>query len=216
MTLILASSSPRRRQLIQLMQLPLRIQSADVDERTILVTDPADNAVRTAELKARAIADEVEQATWVIGSDTNVALNGKIFYKPEDAGDAREMLQQLRGNVHQVHTGIFIVHSKTGESAEIVSTSHVQMREYSDQEIAAYIASGDPFDKAGAYSVQHPIFAPVMAIDGCYSGVVGLSLCALQTVLERVGLIGNRPIADWCQRHHHYAPDLSSLFLADR
>lgn len=214
--LVLASSSPRRQQLIQLMQLPLRIQVAEVDERTIVIADPSENAVRTAELKARAVANKLDVATWVIGSDTNVALDGKIFYKPEDARDARTMLQQLRGNIHQVHTGIFIVHSQTGESAEIVSTSHVQMRDYTDSEIDAYIATGDPFDKAGGYSIQHPLFAPVVAIDGCYSGVVGLSLCALQTLLEKVGLAGNRPIFDWCQRHHFYTADLYSLILAYR
>jgi septum formation protein len=201
--LILASASPRRQAMIRLFGWPVQVWPADVDE-TVQHPDPAVYVRQTARLKAETITPQAPADAVIIAADTTVALDGQILGKPADATEARAMLQGLRGRTHQVHTAI-VVHNKTnGRTAEDVATVNVPMRDYSDAEIEAYIASGDPFDKAGGYAIQHPVFRPVANLADCYAAVVGLPLCHLANALRHVGVPPITNIAAACQTHHHY------------
>lgn len=185
--LILASQSPRRRQLIKLLEHRVHTTTAAVDEESVTHPDPAYNAVETARLKARAVAPSFGNGI-VIAADTIVAVDGEILGKPEDVQQARATLRRLRGCVHQVHTGLDLIDTASGRELASVCTTRVTMRDYSNEEIEAYIASGDPFDKAGAYAIQHTTFDPVDDIEGCYANVVGLPLCRLKSALEELGV----------------------------
>jgi septum formation protein len=195
--LILASASPRRRELIQQLALPFAVQVADVDEDSVTDPDPATNAVQTARLKATAVTHyRQSQAAAaargadgvIVAADTTVAIDGAMLNKPAHEDDAWRMLRLLRGRTHQVHTGLVVVNLSTGQTVQAVASVAVTMRAYSDKEIAAYIATGDPLDKAGAYAIQHPLFRPVARLDGCYTAVVGLPLCHLACALIQVGV----------------------------
>lgn len=187
MLLTLASQSPRRRQLIQLLGHPVEICVADVDESSITEPDPARNAVETAVLKATYIATHHPGKEMIIAADTIVALGQRMLGKPRDAAEAQQMLTDLRDGQHQVHTGLVMLDGRSGRIETGVTTAVVTMRRYSQAEIAAYVASGDPMDKAGAYAIQHPIFQPVERLDGCYMAVVGLSVCDLIRLLDALG-----------------------------
>jgi MAF protein len=175
---------------------PVQVRVAGVDESSVDDPDPARNVVETARLKAEAVADAFTGEGVIIAADTEVVLQGKILGKPADEGDAACMLRQLRGRAHQVHTGIVVCTRPEGQAVTAVSTTEVMMRDYSDAEIAAYVASGDPLDKAGAYAIQSATFRPVAALNGCYTGVVGLSLCRLAQALQEAGVPVSLPVAD--------------------
>lgn len=194
--LILASASPRRQALIHLLGYPVEVRVADVDELSVTDPDPASNVVETARLKAEAVAASVTGAGVIIAADTEVALDGQLLGKPAGAADATRMLQQLRNRTHQVHTGIVVCPLPDGKMATTVSTTGVTMRDYTDAEITAYVASGDPLDKAGAYAIQSASFHPVACLDGCYTGVVGLSLCRLRQALQAMGVLVSLDVAD--------------------
>jgi MAF protein len=211
--LILASASPRRRSLIQLLGLPVRITTADVDEEQVTDPDPAINAVETARLKAVTVANTVTDDAIVIGADTIVALGQTILGKPVDAAEAISMLQQLRGRAHHVHTGIVLIRAQTGETVSDVATVAVPMRAYTDAEIEEYVATGDPMDKAGAYAIQHPGFAPVLSLSDCYAGVVGLPLCHLTRALRRMGVSVSADIATACQQATAYRCSVYQHYL---
>ena len=211
--LILASASPRRQELIQLFGLPIRIQSADVDEGAIREPDPARMVVATARLKADWVAARQPEPALVIGSDTTVALDSQVLGKPADNAEARRMLQALRGRTHQVHTGVVIVDSGTGRSHADVATVDVPMRAYTDAEIETYIASGDPLDKAGAYGIQHAGFRPVDELTGCYAGVMGLPLCHLARLLRQFQVPVIPSIAATCQAHNEYECRVFTMIL---
>ena len=194
MQIILGSGSPRRRQLIERLGLEnVILRRADVDEESVSGETPAEDALATARLKVDAIVAELlaegETDFVVIGVDTNVALGQRLLQKPQDEAEALAMLQALRGTVHQVHTGI-VVRRFDGIAAAAGSTSDVFMREYTDQEIVDYIATGDPMDKAGAYAIQHPTFAPVARWEGGYAGIMGLCLATTARLLGDVGIEG--------------------------
>lgn len=186
--LTLASQSPRRRQLIQLLGYPVDICVADVDESSVMQPDPARNAVETAVLKATHIATHHPEQAMIIAADTIVALGGRMLGKPRDAAEATQMLTDLRDRQHEVHTGLVVWDGRSGQMTTRVTTAVVTMRPYTDVEIADYVASGDPMDKAGAYAIQHPVFQPVADLRGCYTAVVGLSICELLRVLGALGL----------------------------
>ena len=183
--LVLASTSPRRRALLGLLGLPFTVVTPDVAEEPLPGETPPDTARRLARLKALAVAQAHADAV-VIASDTVVALGAQQLAKPVDAEDAARMLRALRGPLHAVYSGVAVVWA--GQVWDSVVETRVQMRDYTDAEIAAYVASGDPLDKAGAYAVQHPVFAPVARLDGCYANVVGLPLCEVQRLLRAAGV----------------------------
>ena len=191
MRLILASQSPRRQQLIQLLGYPVVVQVADVDESSVMEPDPAVNAVETAVLKATTIAHRLhnqQERAFIVAADTIVALDGGMLGKPVDAAAAAHMLAVLRSRQHEVHTGLVVLDVRSGQMVQRVNTAVVTMRNYTDAEIAAYIASGDPLDKAGGYAIQHPVFQPVADMVGCYLAVMGLSICELVRVLDELNV----------------------------
>lgn len=216
-TLILASASPRRRELIQLLGLPYEIMTADVDESSVTHPDPAINVVETARLKADAVAARLSrQDAIIVAADTTVAIEGEMLNKPADAAEAGRMLRRLRGRAHQVHTGIVLRHMGTGAVVTDMASVDVPMRNYSDAEIAAYVATGDPLDKAGAYAIQHAGFAPVAHLADCYAAVVGLPLCHLARALRRLGGIDLPHVPARCQQHHRYDCPVHARILPHR
>ena len=197
--LVLASASPRRRALIQLLDVPYEVATADVDEDRITDPDPAVNVMRTAALKARTVAQRLTGDVVVIGADTTVAAAGRMLNKPRDSAEARAMLRALRGRVHQVHTGLALLHVGTDRMMTDVTTVDVPMRAYTDEEIEAYIETGDPLDKAGAYAIQHAGFRPVAQLHGCFAGVMGLGLCHLTRSLRALGIAVAANVPAACQ-----------------
>lgn len=179
--MILASASPRRRELLAALDVAFEARPSDVDETPLPGETPLDTQHRITLLKARAANCDHDI---VIAADTTVLLDGEMLNKPADADEARRMLRRLRGRAHEVQSCL-VVKRGTQETMEIVS-SLVVMRDYTDDEIEAYIATGDPFDKAGAYAVQHPGFHPVAEIRGCPLNVIGLPLCALRRQLPHL------------------------------
>jgi MAF protein len=211
--LILASNSPRRRELISLFGWPFTVLPADIDESRKADESPIDYVRRLACEKAQAIA--ARETGLVIAADTIVADGDELLGKPVDEDDARRMLGQLRGRTHQVYTGIAVINTETGESVDDVCRTDVPMRQYSDEEIEQYIATRDPMDKAGAYAIQHPGFHPVEGLAGCYASVMGLPLCHLMAGLRKLGF---QPVADLparCQAWLAYdCPVFSSILGA--
>ena len=191
--LILASQSPRRRQLITLLNYPITCTAAQVNEDSITDPKPTLNVIETARIKAKAISKQLDKNTanrdtWIISADTTVAVDDMMLNKPANANEAKQMLQTLRGRNHDVHTGIVLLNPHSGQQVADVHTAVVTMRDYTDGEIDTYIATGDPFDKAGAYAIQHPQFRPVSHLDGCFMGVMGLSICHLIQLMNQVNV----------------------------
>jgi septum formation protein len=201
-SLILASNSPRRSELLRLLGLSFEVYPADIAEVQAPGEPPVDYVLRLARHKAAASADD--QPGLVIAADTTVVDGDKLLEKPADPADARRMLQQLRGRVHQVYTGIAILDVDTRRSYDAVCCTQVPMRDYSDAEIDAYIATGDPLDKAGAYGIQHAGFHPVKGLSGCYASVMGLPLCHLLVGLQTFVVDIPSGLPDRCQTYLNY------------
>ena len=209
--LILASNSPRRKELIQLGRWIFRILPADVDE-TPLEGEAADRYVlRLAQEKAQAVADQAAPGEWIVAADTTVADETLILGKPQDAAEALSMLLGLRGRVHQVYTAVAVFDPHSGRMRTELAATDVPMRSYSRQEVQAYIATGDPFDKAGSYAIQHPEFRPVEALSGCYANVVGLPLCHLARALKSFGWPTVPDLPQRCQTYLQYDCTVYSL-----
>ena len=173
--LVLASVSPRRRQLLTLLGIPFIARGAAVDESQLDGETPTDLVVRVSRAKAYAMR-AVRRDELVVAAYTVVVLDGQILGKPRDAGEAAAMLSRLRGRSHLVYTGVSVWQPATWRMINELASSVVWMRDYTDAEIEAYVATGDPLDKAGAYAIQHRGFAPVDRIEGCWLTVMGLSL----------------------------------------
>lgn len=198
--LILASSSPRRQHLLALSGWTFNVSPADVDETPIHGEEPDQYVLRVAEEKARAIKENYSHDQIIIAADTTVAHQGKILGKPVDSAEARQVLQSLRNQSHQVYTGISIYDPATDHFISDLATTDVPMRNYSDDEIDSYILTGDPFDKAGSYAIQHPEFRPVDQLEGCYANVVGLPLCHLLRNLEKLDIQSQTDLPIACQK----------------
>ena len=185
--LVLASGSPRRKQLLSLLGLPFVIRAAHVDEEPHDGEAPEEMVVRVARAKAVAVIG-IRPDELVISADTTVALDGKALGKPVDAEDAARMLRDLRGRSHTVFTGVVLWHPQTQRMTTALGESRVWMRDYSEKDLRDYVESGDPLDKAGAYAIQHPDFDPVARVEGCWLNVMGLPLCHLARALASAGL----------------------------
>lgn len=185
--LVLASGSPRRRQLLSLLGLPFVIKAAGVDEQPLDGESPIELVTRVSQAKARAVSD-VRPDELVVAADTIVVLDGRVLGKPVDPADAVRMLQDLRGRAHLVYSGVSVWHPASDRLVYELAESQVWMRAYSDAEIERYVESGDPMDKAGAYGIQHAGFDPVARVEGCWLSVMGLPLCHLQRALEACGI----------------------------
>ncbi len=179
---VLASASPRRRELLKLLDVDFESVSMNADEARVETESAPAMVERLSRLKANAAHENFPDAL-IVAADTDVELDGAILGKPRDANEAREMLNALRGRAHNVFTGLTLARDEKRET-ELVHT-RVSMRDFSDSEIDAYIASGDPFDKSAGYAVQHENFRPVAGVEGCFANVMGLPLCRLYHALAR-------------------------------
>ncbi len=226
--ILLASASPRRHELLGALGFQFAVIPAEVDESSWSGEAPAELAVRLAASKALAVAGTHHDAL-VIAADTLVVMDGDVLGKPADAGEAAGMLRRLRGREHQVMTGLALADPTAGQILMQLATTGVEMRPYSQAELEAYVATGDPLDKAGGYAIQHAVFAPVARLADCYANVVGLPLCHLVRGLRLLGIeaprhplvacpyavehggcpwsepILDEPVARWA-RHHSAAP----------
>jgi septum formation protein len=185
--IILASGSPRRRELLSQLGVPFSVVVSDVPEDLDASLSPVEQAVALAERKARAVAATVERGL-ILGADTIVVLDGDILGKPVNDADARRMLRRLSGRPHEVITGVALVDAASGGSRSAAVTSTVHVRSLADEEIAAYVASGEPRDKAGAYAIQGLGATLIDRHDGSYTNVVGLPLDEVVALLREAGL----------------------------
>lgn len=183
-SLILASSSPRRKELLENLQFPFEVSSSDVDESFDPVLTPGEIVMELSSRKAKAVSKEYP-ASFVIGADTIVVLEGHVLGKPKDRAEAISMLQKLSGKTHSVFTGVSIV-APEKEKTFYVKTD-VVFWELTDEEIHSYISTGEPFDKAGAYGIQGFGSALVKEIAGDYFAVVGLPVSRTVRELRNVG-----------------------------
>jgi len=179
--LILASSSPRRRELMTQAGFTFDVLASNIDETRHSGESPIDYVQRLALEKASAVAALHPNAI-VLGADTTVVLEGEVMNKPTDLADAERMLQALSGKTHQVHTGLAVVTASSRRSH--VETTDVIFREITPAELATYLASGDAFDKAGAYGIQGYAARWIPRIEGDYFNVVGLPLSAVVDLLD--------------------------------
>ncbi|MCP5326271.1 MAG: septum formation inhibitor Maf [Oceanospirillaceae bacterium] len=183
--LVLASSSPRRRELLQQIGVEFEVRVNPVDETPLAAEKPADYVRRLAIIKAQASV-QADDTRPVLGADTTVVCNGEILGKPANLGDAKRILGMLSGRAHQVMTAIALVQGEQIQS-EVVVTD-VVFRNLSDAEIEAYWATGEPSDKAGAYGIQGKGAVFVARIEGSYSAVVGLPLAETAALLTKSGV----------------------------
>jgi septum formation protein len=187
--LILASQSPRRKYLLEQAGLRFRVIPSPFDESTVPASDPDDYVRSLAQGKAKAVAG-MHPRSWIIGADTIVASGGRLLGKPGSPEDAHGMLVQLSGRTHQVYTGFCIYHHGNHRHFTHAVRTDVTFKELSPQEIAWYIRTGEPFDKAGAYAIQGMGTFLVRRINGSYSNVVGLPVCEVVEILIREGIMG--------------------------
>jgi septum formation protein len=184
--LILASASPRRRALLAELGVPFQVVVGYVPEELNSEVDVETQAVMLAARKAHAVAPGLTEGL-VLGADTIVSIEREMLGKPRDDADATHMLRLLSGHEHQVVTGVALVDAATGAAQSTAVTSAVHMRTLSDAEIAAYIMSGEPCDKAGAYAIQGLGRSLIDYFGGCYTNIVGLPLCAVAALLTDAG-----------------------------
>jgi septum formation protein len=185
--LVLASASPRRRELLARLGLPFEVAPAELDESVHPGESAPDYARRVALAKARAVAAGASDAL-VLGADTTVVLDGAALGKPASEAEARAFLLRLRGRRHEVITALALVDAASGATWAAEEVTGVWMRAYTEAEMASYIATGDPMDKAGAYAIQHPGFRPVARLEGSEDNVIGLPLARVEELLARAGV----------------------------
>lgn len=194
---MLASASPRRRELLSAIVDHFEIIPSDVEE--VLAGEPRDEAIRLAAAKAEAVTATTEGAL-VIGSDTVVHDGEQPYGKPESAVEAQSMLKSLRGRPHVVVTGVAVAHD--GRTQTDASESRVWLMDLSDEAVAAYVSSGRPMDKAGAYAIQDEDVPTVARLEGCYCNVVGLPLWRLRALLESEGVPCRTPTDTYARCQH--------------
>jgi septum formation protein len=187
MRFVLASASPRRRELLALLGFPFDVRPVDIDEDAGRSRDPQIVARRLARAKAEA-ARLTEPDAPIVAADTIVSYEGTLLGKPRDAGEARRTLRMLRGQTHDVVTAVALMPAGRRSILGRQPLTRVTMRDYADAEIKASIARGDPFDKAGAYAIQDSTFRPVERYEGCHCNVVGLPLWPLVEMLRKAGI----------------------------
>jgi septum formation protein len=193
MNLLLASSSPRRRDLLERIGLSFATARPDIDETPLPNERPDLYVARLSREKSLAIVNPTQ--TLILTADTTVADDDLIIGKPVDAAEATATLRSLRGRAHKVYTGVTLRDTQSDAIETTVTTTTVWMRDYTDDEIARYIARGEPFDKAGSYAIHDAEFHPVARIEGCYASVMGLPLCTVSSMLAKYTITLPRPVA---------------------
>ena len=182
MNIILASQSPRRKELLGLLRLPFTVRVADIDETMDIARPAQDEVARVSRLKAEAVPREKDDI--VIAADTIVVCQGRVLGKPKDEADAFSMLKLLSGRDHQVMTGMTVLRGDQAVSCTEITDIH--FRELSDSEILAYIRTGEPMDKAGSYGIQGGAAVFAEKLVGDYFNVVGLPVCRLYRILQQI------------------------------
>jgi len=190
--LILASNSPRRKRLLKQIGLPFRALPSRVEESQVSGEPPLE-ALLLAEKKARAVRARTPNS-WILGADTMVVIDEKILGKPRDHEESYAMLSLLSGKEHKVITGFCLLDPSANVAQAEAVTTYVKMKHLSKKEINAYVATGEPFGKAGSYAIQGIGAFMVESISGSYTNVVGLPLCALITSLLAAGALKNFPL----------------------
>lgn len=186
--IILASASPRRKELLQSIGLEFEIIPSQVDENIENEPFSTELIENLAAEKAQDVANKIKFPAIVIGSDTVVVINNKILGKPKDKTNAFNMLKMLSGNTHKVISAIAVIDTETGQILKDFVISEVTFKQLSDEEINAYIETGEPMDKAGAYAIQGLAGMFVKSINGCYSNIVGISVFKLAEMLSLIGV----------------------------
>ena len=214
--LTLASNSPRRRQLLSLTGLDYQVQPADLDETLLPGEHPWDHVIRLAREKAEEVVRIFGGSGFFLAADTIVVDSDAILGKPVDKKEASSMLKGLRGHTHQVYTGLALCRSRGNQMVTDICIVNVPMRDFSNEELDAYVASGDPLDKAGAYAIQHDGFQPVENLKGCFAGVMGLPLCHLVRMFRRMDVTLKEDIPSRCQAELNYDCPVWQDILNDR
>jgi MAF protein len=191
------------------------VSAADVDESQRPNESPERYVLRLAEEKARACIPGAGREQVIVAADTTVINEGTIFGKPDNAADAVRMLKALRGHTHQVYTGLAVLETSTGKMLTDLCVTDVPMRNYTDAEIDAYVETGDPLDKAGAYAIQHPRFQPVERMSGCFASVMGLPMCHLVRVLAQMDIHPKANVPANCQSKLRYECPVSAAILRE-
>ena len=186
MSIILASASPRRSELLGRMGLDFTVLTAPHDETMDPFADPSDEVARVSLRKAQAVLPRCQSGDIVIAADTIVVCDGLTMGKPRSESDAFSMLRRLSGREHQVMTGLTVLHDDFSETVTV--TTGIRMRCLADDEIRAYIATGEPMDKAGSYAIQGLAAMFIVGLDGDYYNVMGLPVCTLATILRKRGV----------------------------
>ena len=190
LSLVLASASPRRKELLASLGIDFQIVPSQAEETLLPDESPRQHVMRLSREKALEVAHRKEvPGRWFLGSDTVVLRDETVLGKPADAAEASVMLRSLSGRSHQVLSGYAIYDRNSGEMESEAVTTRVHFKELTDQEIAGYIATGEPFGKAGSYAIQGIGAFMIPAIEGSYSNVVGLPLCEVIATLERLGAL---------------------------
>lgn len=209
-SILLASASPRRGELLALTGWHAQVRPTAVDESPLDGEDGVSMARRLAETKVGAAAQDAGGASFVLAADTVVLDGARILGKPADDADARRMLSDLRGRTHRVVTAIALRAADTDEIAVDACETAVPMRMYTDAQMDAYVVSGGAGDKAGAYGIQDNGFLPVAmsSFHGCYANVMGLPLCHLVRSMRWLGCEPSADVPEACQRHNAYTCDV--------
>jgi MAF protein len=210
----LASNSPRRREMIAWPGWPFQVAPSNIDESVKSGEKPLDYVRRLAYEKSMVAIPQARPGELIIAADTIVVRDTDILGKPSDAQSAFVMLKSLKNRSHQVITAIALRLATRSDSWQEVCVSDVRMRNYSDQEIEAYIQSGDPFDKAGGYAIQNPRFNPVEHFCGCYASVMGLPLCHLERTLRKIPGYNPSDMSGICRKKLKYDCPITRRVLA--
>ncbi len=194
MRLILASASPRRAEILRDAGVSFTVLSSAVDETPYPDEAPQELVQRLADAKADLVAARAVGPAIVIAADTVVVLDGQVLGKPRSTEDARHMLEQLSGRTHSVHTGVSLIRLPDAQRLQFVETTLVHFSRLTADEISRYLATEEPYDKAGAYAIQGRAARFIPRIEGCYYNVVGLPLEHLLAALRELGWTENEPM----------------------
>jgi septum formation protein len=195
MHILLASTSPRRQELLKLLGLEFRIVPPNCEETLSPHLSPSEQTRQLARNKAQSVANEHPEDL-VLGSDTVIEIEGKLLGKPENMQEAETMLRHLRGRCHQVHTGVAIIQQATHVSIDFVETARVWIHSFNEYTLKSYLATEESLGKAGAYSIQGEGAQLIEKIEGDYPTIVGLPLRRTAKVLEQQGVVLPNPVEE--------------------